>query len=255
MKLYRISRWSEIFENNRSRTIGKLSWVAVPNHHDGEHFSAIMQHPDGAMIYAAWMLVVQVASRCLPRGVLVRPDGTPLTPESLSLKTRAPVIWFEKSLQFLEHHTDWIEVEEVATEGQFGVIAASGERQDSAPRARARNRKDRTEQDGIERKEQDAATLCVVEAIYQAYPLKVGKVPALKSISKAILKIPAEELLKKVQAFNAVRNGNLDYCPHPATWFNQERYNDDPSTWVRVNTNERTRDEGHSERRNSVIYH
>ena len=116
MKLYRIANWSEIFENNRSRAIEKLSWVAIPNHHDGEHFSAIMQHPDGAEIYAAWMLIVQVTSKCRPRGALVRPDGTPLTPDSLSLKTRAPARWFEKCLEFLESETDWIEIEEFTEE-------------------------------------------------------------------------------------------------------------------------------------------
>lgn len=139
MKLYRISNWSKIFENNRSRSIEKLTWVAIPNHHDGENFAAIMQHPDGAIIYAAWMLIVQVASRCRPRGVLVRPDGTPLTPESLNLKTRAPASWFATALQYIETQTDWMEVEDyMAGERQPGVSQASVERQEGAPRVRAR---------------------------------------------------------------------------------------------------------------------
>lgn len=94
------------------------------------------------------------------------------------------------------------------------------------------------------------------EAVYQAYPKKIGKPVALRAILKAMQKVEPAMLLERTKAFAVAQiGGDPQYCPHPATWFNQERYNDDPSTWVRVNTNERTRDEGHSERRNSVIYH
>ena len=39
------------------------------------------------------------------------------------------------------------------------------------------------------------------------------------------------ELLSKTKAFATSRNGDVNFCPNPATWFNQERYNDDPETW------------------------
>lgn len=71
------------------------------------------------------------------------------------------------------------------------------------------------------------------ERIYQAYPLKVGKPAALKAIRKALTKETPEALLKATVAFCAARNGNLDFCPHPSTWFNQERWKDDSSTWAR----------------------
>lgn len=70
-------------------------------------------------------------------------------------------------------------------------------------------------------------------AIYEAYPKKVGKGAALKAIAKALTKIGHAELLTTVQAFAnspAVRSkrGTQDwqYVPHPATWFNQERWAD-----------------------------
>jgi hypothetical protein len=31
----------------------------------------------------------------------------------------------------------------------------------------------------------------------------------------------------------AVVGCDHQYLPNPSTWFNQERYNDDPSTWIR----------------------
>ena len=118
MKFYSIRNWAALFENNRSRTVDKLTWVAIPNRHDGENYSALITSKDGAEIFAAWVLVIQVASKCQPRGSLLRGDGKPHDPASLSLKTRAPAKWFEKCLSYLELNTDWLEVQEVASDCQ-----------------------------------------------------------------------------------------------------------------------------------------
>jgi len=72
----------------------------------------------------------------------------------------------------------------------------------------------------------------MAEQIYQAYPLKVGKPAALKAIAKAVKRgTEPDKLLRLTKAYAAARQGNKDFCPHPATWFNQERYKDDPATW------------------------
>jgi uncharacterized phage protein (TIGR02220 family) len=118
MKLYAIRDWNDLYENNRSRTVKELGWVAIPNHHDGENYSAIITHPDGSVIFSAWVLIIQVASRCHPRGTLLRDNKTPHTSVTLSLKTRAPIEWFERALEFLEYHTDWLVVQEVASDCQ-----------------------------------------------------------------------------------------------------------------------------------------
>lgn len=114
MKLYRISGWSEQFENNRSRTVKDLAWVAIPNRHDGENYTAVITSKDGAEIFSAWVLMVQVASRCQPRGTLLRGNRTPHDSASLAIKTRAPKSWFDKALKFLIENTDWLEIEELA---------------------------------------------------------------------------------------------------------------------------------------------
>lgn len=116
MKVYSIRDWGKIFENNRSRELKSLDWVPIPNNHDGENFSAIMQHPKGAEIFAAWVLIVEVASRCDPRGTLLRGGGKPHNSQSLSLKTRAPEKWFTTAFYFLESNTDWLDVKEVPDE-------------------------------------------------------------------------------------------------------------------------------------------
>ena len=87
-----------------------------------------------------------------------------------------------------------------------------------------------------------------IETLYQAYPRKVAHAPALKAICKALEGIEKssksssgevfEWLLGTVKAYagsvSGRRPSGTDYRPHPATWFNQERYFDDPQDWNRT---------------------
>lgn len=71
------------------------------------------------------------------------------------------------------------------------------------------------------------------EEIYAAYPRKAARPFAIRAIKKALKVIKAPRLLELTRQFGAVaKNADQNYIPHPATWYNQERYNDDPSTWV-----------------------
>ena len=101
MKIYTIRDWDERYENNRSRTVRDLQWVPTPNRHDGEGFLFVMAQDNAAEVYTAWMLMLQVASRCQPRGSLVRSNGTPHTPTSLAMKSRGKREWFEVALELL----------------------------------------------------------------------------------------------------------------------------------------------------------
>lgn len=79
--------------------------------------------------------------------------------------------------------------------------------------------------------------LVEAEQIYSAYPRKQGRGAALKAIAAAAKKKPADYLLERTKAYaEAVAkwpSADREFIPHPATWFNQERYEDDPSTWER----------------------
>jgi hypothetical protein len=66
--------------------------------------------------------------------------------------------------------------------------------------------------------------------LYGMYPRKVGKLVALKAIEKALKLKPFEALLLAVQNFvrKCAREGTEErYIPHPATWFNEGRYDDE----------------------------
>jgi len=80
------------------------------------------------------------------------------------------------------------------------------------------------------------------ERVYQAYPRKIGKQKALKAITKALSAIAARNgsvdavawMVERVQRFARSAKGQAgEFCPHPATWFNEGRYDDDPAEWQR----------------------
>jgi len=105
MKEYRIRDWDKHFENNRTRELKRLEWVPVPNKHDGDGFTELLDHENGMAHYGAWHLILQVASKCDPRGTLLR-DGaggakTPHTPQSLARITRGSAVVFEQAIERL----------------------------------------------------------------------------------------------------------------------------------------------------------
>ncbi len=69
------------------------------------------------------------------------------------------------------------------------------------------------------------------EEIYKIYPKKVGKPDAISAIKKAINKDGFKHVFEKTELYTKEYNGESRYIPHPSKFFNQERYNDDPSEW------------------------
>lgn len=68
--------------------------------------------------------------------------------------------------------------------------------------------------------------------VYEAYPKKAGKPKALQSIQKAIGEFGFDFVMQKTVAYAEARKfEDPQFTPMPATWFNQQRFNDDASTW------------------------
>ena len=65
------------------------------------------------------------------------------------------------------------------------------------------------------------------ETIWKLYPRKAAKPAAMKKIKAALGKVAYETLLAAVKKYAKDCEGkDVQYIPHPATWFNQERWND-----------------------------
>lgn len=72
----------------------------------------------------------------------------------------------------------------------------------------------------------------LAEQIYLAYPRRCGKPRAITAILSALRKSNYDDLMAATTRYaDAVRNSDPRFIPHPSTWYGQERYNDDPSTW------------------------
>lgn len=108
--MYRIVDWDKHFENNRSRGIVHVAWVPMPNSHDGCGYVELLSHEDGAAHFGAWCVIVQVASKCNPRGTLVRSNGKPHDADSISSMTRFPKAIVEAAIQRLIGSIGWMEV-------------------------------------------------------------------------------------------------------------------------------------------------
>jgi hypothetical protein len=114
VKAYRIKDWDRHFEVAQSRAAVKRlkspRWIALPVKHDGKGLRRIAAHPRGAEIFAAWVLIVQVAAKMQVRGLLVD-DSEPLDAEDMHFKTGFPVQIFEIAFDFLSHKkVAWLEV-------------------------------------------------------------------------------------------------------------------------------------------------
>ena len=71
------------------------------------------------------------------------------------------------------------------------------------------------------------------EMIYEAYPRKVARPAAIQAIRRALQAKSFDWLLERVQKYAAcVEGSSKKFIPHPATWFNQARYDDDPKEWA-----------------------
>jgi hypothetical protein len=77
---------------------------------------------------------------------------------------------------------------------------------------------------------------------WDLYPRKVGKRDARGAWEKAIVVIRQESqcstseaievIAKSASLFAQSPKGKGEFCPHPATWLNQGRYEDDPAAWT-----------------------
>jgi hypothetical protein len=97
----------------------------------------------------------------------------------------------------------------------------------------------------------------LAESIYPVYPRKVARGAALKAITKAVsavarrgatdlhpdfggdTSLAAEWLKERTSAYGRSPQGqrtDKNYIPHPATWFNDARYEDDAEEWDQVGT-------------------
>jgi hypothetical protein len=106
----RVADWGRLYENNRTRELKRMDWVPIPNRMDGDGYTELVDHPAGAAHLGAWLAILQIASRCDPRGTLLRDASKPHTPQSLARISRLPAAVFEEAVSRLLD-IGWLELE------------------------------------------------------------------------------------------------------------------------------------------------
>lgn len=114
--LFRIKDWELTFESAESRRVRHTRWVPIPNRQDGKSYRRLAQHPDAVPTFAAWCLMLEVASKLPERGVLKDEDG-PLDADDLAFMTGYPAEIFETAFRVLsEPRIGWLESEQTSSE-------------------------------------------------------------------------------------------------------------------------------------------
>jgi len=92
-------------------------------------------------------------------------------------------------------------------------------------------------------RDDQAPQASIINQIYDAYPRHIGKRSALQAITNCLTRFqkdcpeesdPAKFLLERTKLFASSPAGKRGrFTPHPATWFNQDRWADEEKEWFR----------------------
>lgn len=69
---------------------------------------------------------------------------------------------------------------------------------------------------------------------YAAYPIRKAPAAARKAWAKAVAKAPADTIIEAAAAYAAYIQRTGEYAAHPATWLNNDRWEDDLTTGART---------------------
>lgn len=101
-----------------------MAWIPVPNSHDGDGYTTLVDRENGAAFLGAWLAILQVASKCDPRGTLLRDSRTfmregaegstvprkPHDAASISRMTRLPVEIIQQTLDVCVKECNWLQI-------------------------------------------------------------------------------------------------------------------------------------------------
>ena len=225
---YRIKGWSDDVFLKRDAVRGKKPppWVSIPTSMDGLGMRTLATTKGGVEAYGAFIMIVAIVARLDTEGGHLIDGDHVLDAALLAKRTGCPEAAFDRAIPLLES-VGWLlaaNLPHLAASSACGTLDLAPTPHHTTPH----NTNTDTTPTPSQKTESEH-----IEEIYQAYPVHKGKGQARKAIKAALKKIPFDDLLPKVQAYAesvAPKKGTDDwqYVPHPATWFNGERWADEP---------------------------
>lgn len=177
MILYRIKNWAENYEISQTKKASFSKFVPLPNKLDGDGYTELIDHKNGAAHYGAWVTMVSIASKCNPKGSLVRDSGKPHDAASLSRITRIPASVFAEVLPRLVA-IGWMTSEVVDQKDSCEEMGAEWERSGSVLPVHSNAVdyiQDNTEQDNTEQNIISSEMDSISEQVVMEFPCS-GKV-------------------------------------------------------------------------------
>jgi hypothetical protein len=80
--IYRVKDFETKFERAQSRKVKEIKWIALSIDLSDSDLRRLGEHEQGTEIYAAWVLICQVAARAPIRGLLYK-NGRAMTASDL----------------------------------------------------------------------------------------------------------------------------------------------------------------------------
>lgn len=218
-RVWTITDWDKHYENSRSRSVQDARWCPIPNRFDGERITELIAE-GGDGVYGAWCATLLVASRCTPRGVLLRSTGSPHTPGTLQRMTGISREAFDKMLQLAE------KLGLMAPKSAEGMQLTG----DYRPGDSGLLQNGRNGMEGIEPPNPPAGGEDAFESFWTAYPKhqrKVGKSKCLRYWSRNGLDEIAVKVIEGVQRWanseEWTKDGGAFIC-QPHRWLNEQRW-------------------------------
>ena len=137
---------------------------------------------------------------------------------------------------FAEHQTTTADIELKRAAGRAGGLAKAGKGLAPASKVLEQNAskplaKTETETETNKKTSSSPATPPMeFDTFWAQYPRKVGKLAAQKAFSRATKLASAETITAALDTLHKeVRGQDPKFIPHPATWLNQGRWDDEPA--------------------------
>ena len=109
--VYRVKDWDKKYEVAQGRRCARMQWVAIPNTHSTNGYATVVEHPMAVELFAAFILIIEVASTMPVRGLLISKGGLPLTPKNLAFITKYPEKIFKLAFEELvKPEIGWLEI-------------------------------------------------------------------------------------------------------------------------------------------------
>ena len=191
-----------------------MQWVPFTNSHDGDGFTQLMSRKNGTAIFGAWVLIVQVASKCNPRGTLLRSNGKPHDFETLARMTRGESKIFEESIKTLKE-IGWIEEFDQISQPAGGCGESAGSPHPTDEEGRKEGTEG-TERNGMEEEEWNIFKVWVECLNTPSHKTFSGSMK--KAIDFQLESYPEEDLVEAIKLYDQVLGSNSHWYSYKHTF-------------------------------------